>query len=250
MADEIISVNVSIPPDAHPGTLASENAALKGAMEITYKTWSGVNTAERKLDEIAKGTRPKPPGKTMDKTEKAFFQREIDEWMRKSSVYKSDLARDATPKIESALASLDKALSSARQQAQNLSNEINMELVPRTVDTTYDTEIREHLREAAGGRKATPIDVLRTAVDSGDRRVIAAVLGAPPFLLSIDQKTHDILKTTAIKKYCGEKQEALDALNADIDRVQRARDSFFERMTTSIRSWQSEVQQIIKEALA
>ena len=88
------------------------------------------------------------------------------------------------------------------------------------------------------------------AIDSGDRRVIAAVLGAPPFLLGIDQKTHDILKTTAINIYCGEKQDALDALNADIDRVQRARDSFFERMTTSIRSWHSEEQQIIKEALA
>ncbi len=246
----MIPINLSIPPDAHPAVLRSGNAVLKHAMKSTYKTWSGVTNAEAQLDEKAKGMRPKPSGKRMDKTEKAFFQREIDEWMKKSSEYQSDLARDATPKIESALASLDKALSSARQQAQNLSNEINMELVPRTVDTTYDTEIREHLREVAGGRKATPIDVLRTAVDSGDRRVIAAVLGAPPFLLGIDQKTHDILKTTAIKKYCGEKQDALDALNADIDRVQRARDSFFERMTTSIRSWQSEEQQIIKEALA
>lgn len=242
MADDTVPINLRIPLDAHPATLGSGDGALAHALTQTYRTWSGVVDAEARLDEKAKGARPSPPGKRMSETERAVFQQRIDEWTRRTSVYKSDLARDATPKIEGALASLDRALATARNRADALATEIDKTLAPRPADTPYDIEIRERLR---GG----DIAALTNAVKS-DPRVCAAVLGAPPLLLGVDRETHDLLKATAVARYCPEKQASLDALTADIDRVQRARDSFFERMTESIRSWQSEDQQIIKEALA
>jgi len=241
MAD--IEVNLAIPPDAHPGVLRSGDRSLEGAMAASYKTWSSVATAEQRLDERAKGERPRPPGRRMDDVEKAMFRREIDEWSKKTSAFKADLAREAQPKIESALKTLDRSLGSARARAEALEREIQQELVPRPPDTPYDVEIRARLRED------NSLPALKRAIDEGDPRVVAAIVGSPPMLLGVEPRIQETLRELAVRRVCPEKREALELLQGDVERVQRGRDMFLERMTESVRDWRSEEQQIIQEAL-
>src|SRR5690606_4275957 len=192
MADDGVPIDVRQPPDHHPETLKGD--ALRPAVTQAYTTLSKILTAQERLDEAAKGERPRPPGKRMSQVERALFQEKVDEWTKRTSGYRADFAKQATPRIERTLATLDGAIASAEKRAASAAESIEKTLVPRPASDPYHIEIRAALKGADFGRIAEAV--------KADPATAHAVLGAPAYLVGLSPKQREALHDLAVDAYC------------------------------------------------
>lgn len=241
---ELPSISLALSPESHPGVLSGDTPNLTRAMSVAYATLAKTIAAGDELDAKAKGERPMPPRKKMSDTEQLLYDRDVQHWLKTVSAYRSDLAKAARPKIESAIASLDKSVESAELQAQAVRAEIQNALVKGSADKPIHTEIRRRL-----GDKPTLAD-LNAAIDTGDENVLTTVLGTPAWLLGTTQENLNIIRLSAEKKFAPELLAKAEKVESDLTKARKARDSFVETAGKKLNDWRSVEQGIIEGALS
>ncbi|MEX2125598.1 MAG: hypothetical protein WD795_17045 [Woeseia sp.] len=235
-----VPINFQLSPDFHPQTLRSDNTALRDGIESAYTAWGRVKNTLQELESAAKGDRPTVPQRKMTPTDQA----RLDAWSVRTSSHRAEFARKAQPMIEGAGTRLDRSLVSARAQRQKLSDELERDLVPSPTTGAHHVEIRATVREMK-----KPLDTLMTAINQGDREVVAACVSAPGLVTGLTNEQRDLVRQTALKRWFPEKVEALKNLDSDLDRAQRMRDAFLEDMTTTMSGLVDQESRIIARGL-
>lgn len=242
--NEAITINTKLPMEVHPANMSGESPNLVHALTTTYRVWSQFADAEQKLTDEAKGTMPKAPRSKMTDTQRQFYDRDIEEWSKKSSVFRADLAKTAQPKIDAANATFIKAIASAQGQIDTLEAQIQQQLVPHAPTGTIHTEIRARL-----GSKPS-LATLQKFIDSGDKVLVSTIIGSHPLLLGISEKDHDIMHQLAMKRYTPKEKAQLESVTADLAKAEKARETFVTAMNKKRDELASPEMKIVKDAFA
>jgi hypothetical protein len=156
---------------------------------------------------------------------------------------KTLLAQRAQPVCERAIRAAESAVAHARQRATDLDKAIRGQLVPTRADAAA-VEIRTYLRQ-----QKEPLAAANGLVSAGDRRSVAAVLDAPPFLSGLTADGQRAIELRARGAFVPDDQGLLEDLNANVPKLERALASFTERMAANLREWASADHKLIDREL-
>jgi hypothetical protein len=236
--EDTVPISIMLPPDIHPAVLKSGDPDARSAVADVYNAARKVKDTSR---EISEQGRPLLKQKKMTERDKALQET----WAETQRAQQQELLRRSASMIEAAGTKADKAIATLAARIQHADGEIAKALVPRAQDGPMHTEIRAMIRS----RGDDAISVVTSAINSGKRDVVAAVLGAPAMLSGLSDEHHQTLATLARTTLEGAKQKHLENLQRDLKVIQRSREYFLKEMSTFRDKWSTPYASIIDRGL-
>jgi hypothetical protein len=197
----------------------SAAGSIGAATDALYEAFGAVEEVSRKLtsasvDRMNPG-QPRPPGRL------------VGNKFVPDHGHERELAAKAKKHFDNASAAYEAGMQRGRAAREALARRVAKALEPDSSQPHVDSEVRTHVRELPI-TKRTPF--IFELVSSGEKRSVAAILHAPPYLSGLDQQDMRELHARAATKFAGDDYENLVAVEEALARAEAVGGSFVDRM--------------------
>lgn len=156
-----------------------------------------------------------------------------------SEVNLNDLSKLSERGLTKALTKCDSAMSKLQTMETALESKIE-ELIKPPVSDVFASEIRANIQarltDSAGRTKSGGLDKIMHLVRE-DKRVSAAVLGAPAMLSGLDAKAQNLIRQISIDHYAVQTKSELERCRRARDLLERATQRSIEKLAPKLRAW-------------
>lgn len=217
--DKPIRLVMSLPESSHPLTIRGEHitkheallGTARGAMESAYDVFGRVTELAQQF------TREKRP--------------------------QARLAEAALPHVERAVARFGQAIETLRARREATRVAIDKKLEGDGRDAVGG-EIRSHI-----AKSESPVTKLADLVRAGDRRSVAAVLSAPPFLSGLTPEQREQVRALAATSFEPDDHGLLGDLDANLGRLEAANNVFLTLSAKQLKAWRDDTDEVIRKKL-
>lgn len=150
------------------------------------------------------------------------------------------LAKRAIPVAERAVAHAGRAIDTIGKQIAHLDTEIAA-AIGKKIEPNLANAIRAHFAPTK-----IPLKEIGDLIGKGDLTTTAAILGAPPYLSGLTDKSHGVLRGLAERRFAPEQVAAREEAVASLGRLELATQNFAAATAEQIRGWQQRDEEILE----
>lgn len=192
-------VVTGIPPDLHPDVIDGDNPAA----HLGRRALQGVyENAARILD------------------------------VEKLVSNKLELAKQARPIFEKTKQRAKEHMTQLSLQYETAKKELDVNLTTGR-NNPQAREIRDYVRN-----EKVPFNELKQFVDAGQREIVGAILGAPPFLSGLTPESYDLLRSYAAERLEPDLHGRISAAELSLSKLMRASQWLDETTTKKLKAWE------------